>query len=281
VFCQKFKIKFIMVVIVSVMFVLFGGTSALADDSGRVAYRVVAGDTLATLAASAGVETDLLAAMNNMPVSTGLRQGQVLYLPKNPEITVTLAKGDTLWEIAQKYDVDPYLLMSYNNIVKPERLKVGEKILVPGVDIAEEYQAIPVMSASVSRGTATGSDSWRVPLKGTITSPFGKRGNGFHHGIDIAAKTGSKITTAKSGVVTFAGWKNAIYGYMVTVDHGNDFTSSYAHCSKVLVSVGQKVAAGTTLALVGETGDATGPHLHLELRKDGKIINPTLYIPLK
>ncbi len=280
-FYQKVKNKLTVAFFVSVVLLIFGAAPAFADNDGRTVYQVVAGDTVASLANFAGVEEDLLAAMNNMPVNASLRQGQILYLPKNPEIAVTLSKGDTIWEISQKYNVDPYLLMSYNNIVKPERLKIGEKILIPGIDFAEEAQAIAVMSASISRGKSYASDNWRTPLKGTITSGFGKRGNGFHHGIDIAAATGSKIITAKSGLVTFAGWKNSIYGYMVTVDHGNDFATGYAHCSKVLVSEGQKVAAGKVIALVGETGDATGPHLHLELRKDGDIIDPSLYIPLK
>ena len=83
---------------------------------------------------------------------------------------------------------------------------------------------------------------------------------------------------ADGGTVTLAKW-NGNYGRCVVIDHGNGYTTLYAHCSKLLVSKGQKVAKGEKIALVGSTGRSTGPHLHFEVRKNGKAINPTKVLP--
>ena len=71
-----------------------------------------------------------------------------------------------------------------------------------------------------------------------------------------------------------AGWKNDVYGYAVVLEHGNGWQTLYAHCSQVLVKPGQQVRQGERIALVGSTGNSTGPHLHLELHKDGAFLNP-------
>ena len=106
---------------------------------------------------------------------------------------------------------------------------------------------------------------WRI-------HPFTKK-RSFHKGIDLGAPYGAPIMAAASGVVTYAGWAGN-YGKMIEIDHGNGFRTRYAHCSKIYVRIGQKVKQGQIIGRVGKTGRATTKHLHFEVRKNGKPINP-------
>ncbi len=115
------------------------------------------------------------------------------------------------------------------------------------------------------------------PIRGTITSRFGSRRSGTHTGLDIATSRGTPIKAASAGVVSYAGWKGS-YGYLVVVDHTDSIKTYYAHCSKIYVSEGEQVAQGDTIAAVGSTGNSTGPHLHLEIRVNGKPRNPQSYL---
>ena len=118
------------------------------------------------------------------------------------------------------------------------------------------------------------------PISGTITSRFGassSRRVSKHTGLDIAAPTGTKIKAASGGTVTFSGYKGS-FGYMVVINHGNGVETYYAHCSKLFVSAGQQVNQGTVIAAVGNTGNSTGPHLHLEVRVNGVAYNPQNYV---
>lgn len=116
-----------------------------------------------------------------------------------------------------------------------------------------------------------------TPVSGTITSRFGNRSRGYHTGLDIAAPKGTNMGSIASGTVTYAGYKGS-YGNLVIISHGNGVQSYYAHCNKLLVSVGQTVSAGQVIAQVGSTGNSTGPHLHLEIRINGKAVNPQNYL---
>jgi murein DD-endopeptidase MepM/ murein hydrolase activator NlpD len=104
---------------------------------------------------------------------------------------------------------------------------------------------------------------------------FGKEQH--HDGIDISLPTGTPVQPVDAGRVTFAGNKGG-YGLLVEIDHGNGLTSRYAHLSELLVGVGEEILPGRPLGLVGQTGVATGPHLHLEIRRDHQPINPLLLL---
>ena len=121
---------------------------------------------------------------------------------------------------------------------------------------------------------------WKWPsLSRRITSPFGKRkspgGIGLtnHKGIDIGAPYGSPVFASKGGTVSMAGWSGG-YGNLVQINHGQGFSTRYAHNSTLLVSPGQRVRQGQTIALVGSTGNSTGPHIHFEIRRNGASLNP-------
>lgn len=118
------------------------------------------------------------------------------------------------------------------------------------------------------------------PISGIITSRFGEsssRRTSKHTGLDIGASTGTKIKACADGTVTFSGYKGS-YGYMVVINHGNGIETYYAHCSKLYANVGDKISQGDVIAAVGNTGNSTGPHLHLEIRVNGIAYNPQNYL---
>lgn len=114
---------------------------------------------------------------------------------------------------------------------------------------------------------------------GRISSDFGERNGEFHRGLDIALQQGSDIRAAESGDVYYAGWCGS-YGNIVKIDHGNGMQTYYAHCSKLLVNSGQKVERGERIALVGSTGNSTGPHVHFEVIINRTCVDPTEFIDL-
>ena len=133
--------------------------------------------------------------------------------------------------------------------------------------------------------TSTGSSSlrWPCPASGRITSGFGKRksptagASSNHKGIDISASTGSSIVAAAGGTVSIATYSYSAGNYVV-VNHGNGLSTVYMHCSQLLVSAGDTVKAGQTIAKVGSTGYSTGSHLHFAVRKNGSYVNPSSYV---
>jgi len=133
----------------------------------------------------------------------------------------------------------------------------------------------------VSRDRVKGQYPW--PVQGKITSLFGNRKSPFskkqefHRGIDIAAPMGTPINAIAVGTVIYAGWRGN-YGNQVEIDHGQGFITRYSHASKVNVKIGQKVAQGQVIALVGSTGRSTGPHVDLETIVNGQPRNPLQYI---
>ncbi len=130
---------------------------------------------------------------------------------------------------------------------------------------------------------AGGVMKWPTPGYTRVSSPYGMRIHPIykvkkmHTGIDIDAPSGAKIVAANSGKVIMAGW-NGGYGNCVIIDHGGGLATLYAHQSKILVSVGDKVERGETIGKVGSTGLSTGPHLHFEVRKNGQTVNPKNYV---
>lgn len=122
-----------------------------------------------------------------------------------------------------------------------------------------------------------------TPVKGILSSNFGYREHPvegeerFHYGVDLAASTGTAIACFADGTVTAVG-ESSSYGKYCTVTHANGCTTLYAHCSRISVSSGSAVKEGEKLGEVGETGMATGPHLHFELQKDGVYLNPIYYV---
>ena len=142
---------------------------------------------------------------------------------------------------------------------------MGQRLIIPNTG-----------SSSIS------SRSFIWPLNGLITSQFGIRTLGnrrdYHTGIDIDAQTGALIKAAESGKVSFSGYING-YGNVVIIDHAGGYSTVYAHSSSNLVEEGQEVTKGEVICKSGSTGNATGSHLHFEIRENGKPVNPLNYLP--
>lgn len=129
--------------------------------------------------------------------------------------------------------------------------------------------------ASRTMGNVSLPGRWQWPLKEVeISSSYGERGGKFHQGVDLRAKVGTPVLAAAAGEVVYVGSKIRGYGRMVVLKHENGFYSVYAHHSKNLVKMGNRVAQGQTIALSGKSGRSFGAHLHFELRRGAQSIDP-------
>ena len=122
-----------------------------------------------------------------------------------------------------------------------------------------------------------GTGTFRKPVNVGVYAGYGMRWGRMHYGLDYAAPTGTPIYAADGGTVTYAGWSGA-YGYTITIDHGANKKTLYAHCSRLFVSAGTKVYKGQHIAAVGSTGRSTGPHCHFEIFINGANVNPSYYV---
>jgi len=184
------------------------------------------------------------------------------------------------------------LAASRNTLASARQLK--QSALASARQTREEYlaevEALAAQSAALAAAirdaqagagsTGTGAPSavgfiW--PVNGAVVSGFGMRWGRMHEGIDISATTGTPIWAAAAGTVIHAGWLGG-YGNLVVLDHGNGLATAYAHASAILVVLGQQVAQGETIALIGSTGNSSGPHLHFEVRVNGTAVDPLLYL---
>ena len=161
-----------------------------------------------------------------------------------------------------------------------------ENIDVKVAQIEEEAKKVEEAKKAEESSNKTTTTNNKVvvavrPISGgKITSRFGERSSvrsSAHTGLDLAAPTGTTIKAAASGKVIFAGYKGS-YGYMIKIECDNGYEMWYAHCSKLYVSAGVRVSAGDKIAAVGSTGNSTGSHLHFEIRKNGKALNPQNYM---
>jgi murein DD-endopeptidase MepM/ murein hydrolase activator NlpD len=118
------------------------------------------------------------------------------------------------------------------------------------------------------------SDSFAPPVAAAITDGFGPRGDRFHTGVDLPVPAGTGVVAGAPGRVAYAGWLDGGWGLLVAIAHGDGVRTLYAHLSRVEVRVGERVQTGWEVGRVGATGDATGPHLHFEVRIRGAAIDP-------
>ena len=150
-------------------------------------------------------------------------------------------------------------------------------------DAAARQRAAAAHNATLAElNNFNGQFAWPIPSHSRISSPFGMRmhpilrQNRHHAGIDVGAPTGTKLIAAADGIVRFAGWSGG-YGNTVIIDHGNNYSTLYAHNSRNRVTTGQRVTRGAHIADVGSTGMSTGPHLHFEIRISNSAVDPMRY----
>jgi murein DD-endopeptidase MepM/ murein hydrolase activator NlpD len=133
--------------------------------------------------------------------------------------------------------------------------------------------------AALRRAPPTCPIALAWPVEAPLGNGFGPRGNHFHAGIDLLAKEGTTVRAAAPGRVAYAGRIDGGWGKLVVVAHARTVRTMYAHLSTVAVDVGERVTTGTRVGAVGSTGNATGPHLHFEVRLHGAAVDPSTALP--
>ena len=170
-------------------------------------------------------------------------------------------RQETLFQISNLYGVPVEKIATANGIKDPSHISVGQALVIPG----NVYSYI----------------IW--PVRGKISSYYGNRqGRRFHTGIDIVAGEGTPIKAVADGLVIASGKGLdgfSKYGRIVILDHGSGVRTIYAHNKRNSVKSGSCIKTGDVIGEVGESGNATGPHLHFEIRRYGSPLNPILYLP--
>jgi len=255
-----------------------------------IQYVVQPGDTISSLSERFQVTASTISNANGLSRSANLDIGQKLKIPPVTGLLYKVKNGDSIAKIAGIYSVPPELIRYQNDIDSDKSLKVGQEIIIPnGIPPQPTasksssgkkssapsggYQDAPDSSAPETGGTFTWPSACRI-----ITRGFNPRIS--HWGLDCANSQGTPIYAADSGTVVKAstGTWGGGYGNHVIIDHGNGIKTIYAHMYSVGVSVGQNVARGEALGLMGTTGRSTGPHLHFEVIVNGTKTNPMKYL---
>jgi murein DD-endopeptidase MepM/ murein hydrolase activator NlpD len=271
-------------------YVANSGVQTELQRTAFVTYTVSAGDTTEAIARRFGLQPSTLAWSNDAleDAPDRLSVGQVLTIPPVDGVFYTVEANDTLSGIAERFRANAEDIVAYptNQLSQSTNIVPGMQLMVPSgfkpvkpisVRLAALAQSpAPAVSAPAARPfVQTTGLAFLWPTQGTITQNFW-----WGHGaLDIALATGTPVAASDGGIVTFAGWDNSGYGYMVMLDHGNGFSTLYAHLSQYFVDAGQTVARGQTIAAMGSSGRSTGPHTHFEVRYNGAPQNPMFYLP--
>jgi len=259
-----------------------GGVSKSNQKQGPtiITYTVVKGDNLWSISQRYDVKMNNIISTNNLKEISRLSVGQKLKLPITnmdvakvegdsqdaavKKVIYYVKKGENLWSISREYNVKIEAIIAANNITDASKISAGQQLRIPNV-----------------LGARSNICNFIWPVRGRVTSPFGPRVlNGrkeFHTGIDIGTPTGTNIVAAESGRVSYSGYMRG-YGNVIVISHNGGYSTVYAHCSVILVKKGQYVNNRTIIGKVGSTGYSTGPHLHFEVRLNGKSVNPLSYL---
>lgn len=247
-------------------------------------YTVQTGDTLASIASSFNISLATLTSANGLRENEYINAGDHLTILPVNGVLHSVRSGDTISEIARKYDVGANEIVAYN-AVEGDKLKIGQKLIVPGgvmptpVPVAPRriLADVPVQEPSEPEETPetpSSSGGWKWPTTTKHISQYFKWG---HTGVDIDNRNRPAVVASKGGTVKTAKFVGG-YGNLVILDHGNGLETYYAHLDKFYVSPGDSVGAGEAVGKMGSTGRSTGPHVHFEVRVNGRPVNPLGYI---
>ncbi len=227
-------------------------------------YYVKSGDSIHSISKRLELDEVTIITVNDLEFPYNLSVGTRLSIPTENGIVVGLTKKNDLDKISSKYNYEKDELLIVNSI---KDTLPDDKVFVPGIHL-------DLASKSILLG-----EMLKPPVRGRFTSYYGYRVDpwtrvgSFHPALDIANRHGTRVYSAGVGQVIFAGWYWPL-GNAVQVRHQNGFVTTYGHLDRINVKVNQKVSTGTIVGFMGSTGRSTGSHLHLEVRRNGKLLNP-------
>ncbi len=252
-------------------------------------YVIQPGDTVTSIAKQFGISINSILWSNNLSSYSILKPGKTLKILPFSGTIHTITSGDTLESIAKKYQANAQEIAKTNQLNAEEKLTVGDELLIPG-GIKPRPKPKPKPKPRPTPHTPPANtptqtvnnfepaqDSGTKLLWPAKSHRINQYYSWRHNGLDINGRMGDPVYASEDGVVEVSRWNTRGYGYYIIVNHGNGIKTLYAHNSKLLVKVGQKVSRGDVIALIGSTGNSTGPHVHYEVRVNGRNANPLLY----
>jgi len=239
------------------------------EDRDILEYEVVAGDNLSSIAQKFNITVDTILWANDLSSKSSVKVGEKLVILPVSGVSYKVKSGDTISGLAAKFNVSERDIVGFNK-TNENKLIIGETIIVPGAKV----------TGSVKNTTNTGNTASTKPVAGTngnsgsMARPIGAgsvktQGIHGHNAVDFGAPMGTQVYAAMEGVVTLMrggdAW-NGGYGNYIVIKHPNGVQTLYAHLGNLLVSQGESVSKGQSIARSGNSGQSTGPHLHFEVR---------------
>lgn len=237
-------------------------SSSLLDEIKT--HKVRSGESLWTIASKYNINIDTLIGANDINDMNRVMPGDELEILPVKGILYNISPGDSFADIVRKFELDKEEVKEANDISEAEELKSGDKIILPGAEPEFGYQ--DRLNELLTR-----------PVEGRVSSPFGPRWGTHHDGKDYAVPVGTPVEAAAGGRVTHVG-RSGGYGKTVIIQHQNGLETLYAHLNSYNVRSGQQVNRGQVIAYTGNTGRSTGPHLHFEVRVNGRPVDPVNYL---
>lgn len=246
------------------------------------------GETPGGIAEKYGIKAETILGGNPQlsQESSLLQVGVELTILPQDGVLHEVQPGESLEDLVNLYGIPAEKIIAYepNNLEFPYRLYPGTSIFIPGA-VRELFVWTPPDLSSVTSRTSREGSGIRPVVVGTGTFQYPVNSRNFtqffwygHPAVDIALPEGSAVFAADTGTVTYAGWNNFGYGYLIVVNHGNGYETFYAHLSRIDVVPGQVVTKGQIIGGTGNTGNSSGPHIHFEIRINSNRDNPCLYI---
>jgi len=201
-------------------------------------------------------------------------------------VTHVVRPGENLYRISRYYGVELDQVIRANHIRDVTALEVGRQLFIPGAHRRQPANVltpapgghVPLQQGDRSLALREADLRFAWPISGRVSSRFGWRGGQRHEGVDIPAPRGTPVHAAEAGRVIYSG-KLSDYGNVVILKHAGRYSTVYAHNRENRVRKGQFVEKGDVIARVGKTGNASGPHLHFEVRRDRIAHDPLAYLP--
>jgi murein DD-endopeptidase MepM/ murein hydrolase activator NlpD len=243
-----------------------GGIEDYIPKLRLVDYTIERGDTLWSISKKFDVDPDSIISCNVFSNVHSIHEGDVILIPNIRGIFVNVQQGDTIFQYSTKYRIPPDFIMEVNHL-RSNELDPGMKIFLPGVRFS-----------NMERAYALG-EAFNKPVRGRLTSRFGYRRDpftrkrAFHRGIDLANSVGSRVYAAQEGKVIYTGTRYG-YGTTVIIEHRFGYKTLYGHLASFSVKRGQRVRSGQLIGTIGDSGRATGPHVHFEIWHKNRIIDP-------